>query len=74
MKMIALFSLCGVSSLTVNHWSIKPEASLDHLKALMSGMLGDGIYVGASMRKHWNGKDKTLAQEENPEKKAALEE
>jgi len=27
----------------------------------MNGMLGDGIYVGASMRKHWNGKDKTMA-------------
>lgn len=57
--------------MTINHWSTRPEASLEALKGLMNGALGDGIYLGASLRKHWTNKDKAAAAEENPEAKAA---
>lgn len=43
---------------------------MDQLKAMMSGAVGDNIYVGASMRKHWNNKTKSAAAEQDEAKKA----
>ena len=52
MEQVALFSLCGVSSILINHWSTTPEANLDKFKSIMKGALGDGTYFGsASLRK-----------------------
>lgn len=55
-QMIALFSLCGVSSITINHWSTKPETNLEVFENFMKGCLVDGVYVGASLKKYWQGK------------------
>lgn len=73
MRQVALFSLCGVSSVTINHWSTRPEANLDVLKGLMNGTLGDGLYVNAALRKHWSAKAKAEAEEEDPAAKAELQ-
>lgn len=74
MKQLYMFSLTGVASITINHWSIRPEENMEQLKGLMQGTLGDSLYVGASLRRHWTNKDKTARAEENkddPEKQAA---
>ena len=53
MQQAALFSLCGVSSIVINHWSTTPEANFASFESLMRTSLADGIYVGsASARKH----------------------
>lgn len=49
----ALFSLCGVNTVVTNHWSTKPENNLDLFEKLMRGILTDGLYVGASLKRHW---------------------
>jgi len=73
MRQVALFSLCGVSSVTINHWSTRPEANLDVLKGVMNGALGEGLYFNAALRKHWASKAKAEAEEEDPVAKEALQ-
>lgn len=53
MQQVALFSLCGVSTVVTNHWSTTPEASYESFEKMMRTTLGDGTYVGSgSARKH----------------------
>ena len=56
----ALFSLCGVASIVTSNWAIKPEASLEAFQHLLKGTLGDGVYLGAALRKY-----RSLAQQED---------
>jgi len=50
----ALFSLCGVASVVTNNWAVKPEATFDAFQTLLKGTLGDGVYLGAALRKYRN--------------------
>jgi len=49
----ALFSLCGVNTIVTNHWATKPEDNLEMFDKLLRGVLTDGLYLGASLKKHW---------------------
>jgi hypothetical protein len=60
----ALFSLCGVSTIVTNHWSIKPEAGFEIYEHLLKGCLTEGLYLGASLRKYKEDKDITNASGE----------
>lgn len=51
MQQAALFSLCGVASITVNHWSVKPEDHLKQFSTIMKGSLQDGLYFGTAALK-----------------------
>ena len=46
MQQAALFTLCDVSSIVINHWSTRPEDNLEQMQALMRGTLTDGLYLG----------------------------
>ena len=46
MQQAALFTLCDVSSIVINHWSTRPEDNLDQMQALMRGTLTEGLYLG----------------------------
>ena len=46
MQQAALFTLCDVSSIVINHWSTRPEDNLEQMQALMRGALTDGLYLG----------------------------
>ena len=46
MQQAALFTLCDVSTVVVNHWSTRPEDNMDQLTGLMRGSLGEGLYLG----------------------------
>ena len=46
MQQAALFTLCDVSSITVNHWSTRPEDNLEQMQGLMKGTLQEGLYLG----------------------------
>jgi len=60
----ALYSLCGVSSVTLNHWSLRPEENFEAFKSFFRGALTDGVYLGAALRKY------KAAPEEGEAKKA----
>lgn len=49
----ALFSLCGVNTIVTNHWSTKPENNLELFDQLLRGVLTDGLYMGASLKRYW---------------------
>jgi hypothetical protein len=49
-----LFSLCGVVSIVTNNWAVKPEATFDAFQHLLKGSLGEGVYLGAALRKYRN--------------------
>lgn len=49
----ALFSLCGVSTVVTNHWSTKPQNNLDIFEKILRGIITDGLYIGASLKRHW---------------------
>lgn len=46
MQQAALFTLCDVSSIVINHWSTRPEDNLEQMQSLMRGALTDGLYLG----------------------------
>ncbi len=46
MQQAALFTLCDVSTIVVNHWSTRPEDNMDQMQALMRGALTDSLYLG----------------------------
>jgi len=48
MQQAALFSLCGISSIVINHWSTKPEDNFEQFTNLMRGTLGEGVYLGSA--------------------------
>ena len=47
-----LFSLCGVSTIVTSHWAVKPEAGFEAFQTLMRGVIGEGVYLGAALRKY----------------------
>ena len=49
-----MFSLCGVASIVTNNWAVKPEATFDSFTALLKGSIGEGVYLGAALRKYRN--------------------
>ena len=49
-----MFSLCGVASIVTNNWAVKPEATFDAFQHLLKGSLGEGVYLGAALRKYRN--------------------
>jgi hypothetical protein len=51
MQQAALFSLCGVASITINHWSVKPEDTLKQFQTIMKGSLAEGVYFGTAALK-----------------------
>ena len=55
--MVALFSLCGVSTIVTNHWSTKPEANFEMYENLMKSCLSEGVYIGAALRKYKEDKE-----------------
>jgi hypothetical protein len=63
----ALFSLCGLSSITVNHWSVKPEENFEIYKTMVKTAMTEGTYLGASLRKY-------KAKTERPELEEGQEE
>ena len=46
MQQAALFTLCDVSSIVINHWSTRPEDNLEQMQALMRGTLTESLYLG----------------------------
>jgi len=48
----ALFSLCGVASVVTSHWATRPEAAFETMQTLFRGALGEGVYLGAALRKY----------------------
>ena len=46
MQQAALFTLCDVSSIVINHWSTRPEDNFDQMQNLMRGTLTEGHYLG----------------------------
>ena len=44
-----------------NHWSIKPESSLEIFESLLKGGLQDQVYLGAALRKYKEDKEITNA-------------
>jgi hypothetical protein len=37
-----------------NNWAVKPEASFDAFQTLLKGSMGEGVYLGAALRKNRN--------------------
>ena len=60
MQEAVLFSLCGVQTVVTNHWATKPENNLELFDALLRGSLTDGLYLGASAKRHWAQLDQQL--------------
>ena len=57
-QQVALFTLCGVSSIVINNWSTTPESNLEHFERVMKSSLTDGIYLGTTgLRKHYRHQD-----------------
>jgi hypothetical protein len=48
MLQVALFTLAGVSTIVINHWSTTPEANMDLFKKTLRGSLAEGVYVGSA--------------------------
>lgn len=71
MQEAALFSMCGVNTIVTNHWSTKPENSLEQFEKLMKGCLTDGLYLGASLKQYWDSyaSQMNLVDESEPSKK-----
>jgi len=46
MQQAALFTLCDVSTVVVNHWSTRPEDNMEQFTSIMRGTLGEGMYLG----------------------------
>jgi hypothetical protein len=42
-----------VSTIVTNHWSTKPENNLETFDKLLRGVLTDGLYIGAALKRHW---------------------
>ena len=53
LQLAELFSLCGLSSITLNHWSTKPEDNFNMMREFLAGTLRDGYYLGASAKRYW---------------------
>ncbi len=51
-QQVVLFSLCGVSSIVTSHWAVRPEAGFETFQTLLRGTLGEGVYLGAALRKY----------------------
>lgn len=68
----ALFSLCGVQTVVTNHWSTKPEEQLEIFEKFMKGVLSDGLYLGASLPRHYSNYDMEMdaLEEDDPLKVA----
>jgi len=45
-------TLCGLASVTLNHWSISPEENFEIFKTIYKTALTEGTYIGASLRKY----------------------
>ena len=35
-----------------SHWAVKPEAGFEAFQTLMRGVIGEGVYLGAALRKY----------------------
>lgn len=58
MQQAALFTLCGVSTIVINHWSTKPEDAMVQLEDLMRGTFQEGSYLGSVAFKKGHGAKK----------------
>lgn len=61
MQQVALFSLCGVSSIVTNHWAIKPEVNYEIMQHLIKSSLTEQIYLGSALRKYKEEGDNKMA-------------
>ena len=62
MQQAALFTLSGVASIMINHWSVKPEDNLKQFQQIMKGSLQDGMYFGTGPLRHHEKKQLDLSQ------------
>lgn len=61
MQQAALFSLAGVASITINHWSVKPEDNLKQFNSIVKGSLQDGLYLGTAALKQQEKRNADIA-------------
>ena len=63
MQQAALFTLCGVSTIVINHWSTKPEDAMMQMEDLMRGTFQEGSYLGSvAFRKGHGAKKRPVTQ------------
>ena len=46
--------MCGVQTIVTNHWATKPENNFEMFERLLRASLTENIYLGASLKRHWD--------------------